>query len=79
VIRAEPIAALYEQGKVHHVGVLAKLEDQLTAWDPGASTKSPDRLDACVWALTELMGEGTMHQAKNIVLPDLSHENPWSI
>lgn len=51
--RAEPISALYEQGKVHHVGVFKELEDQMCNWVPGA--KSPDRLDALVWALTELM------------------------
>lgn len=52
--RAEPISALYEQGRVHHVGVLAELEDQLTDWDPSGGAPSPDRLDALVWALTEL-------------------------
>jgi len=51
--RAEPIAALYEQGKVHHVGFFGALEDQLVSWVPGE--ESPDRLDAMVWALTELM------------------------
>jgi phage terminase large subunit-like protein len=51
--RAEPIAALYEQGRVHHVGVLTDLEDQLCAWVPGLP--SPDRLDALVWGLTWLM------------------------
>lgn len=53
--RAEPVAALYEQGRVHHVGVLAELEDQMCSWVPGAGG-SPDRLDALVWALTELAG-----------------------
>lgn len=52
--RAEPIAALYEQGKVHHVGKLALLEDQMCQWVPGDSD-SPDRVDALVWALSELM------------------------
>jgi phage terminase large subunit-like protein len=50
--RAEPIAALYEQGRVHHVGFLPELEEQLCTWD-GTGT-SPDRLDALVWAMTEL-------------------------
>jgi len=54
--RAEPVAALYEQGKVHHVGMLATLEDQLCDWDPSQSD-SPDRLDALVWVLSELMLE----------------------
>lgn len=54
-VRAEPVAALYEQGKVHHIGMFATLEDQMTSWDPVYSAKSPDRMDALVWALTELM------------------------
>ena len=54
-VRAEPIVALYEQGKIHHVGLLPGLEDQLCTWEPLRSTHSPDRLDALVWALTELM------------------------
>ena len=54
LVRAEPIAALYEQGKVFHVGPgLEDLEDQLCTWTP-ESGASPDRLDALVWALTEL-------------------------
>jgi phage terminase large subunit-like protein len=52
--RAEPIAALYEQKRVHHVGTFPELEEQLTTWTPD-SGESPDRLDALVWALTELM------------------------
>jgi predicted phage terminase large subunit-like protein len=61
VTRAEPISALYEQGKVHHIGVFQALEDQLCAFtsDFNRSTAgySPDRLDAMVWALSELMLE----------------------
>lgn len=57
VIRAEPIATLYEKHVVHHVGVLAQLEDQITTWNPLLSRKSPDRLDAMVWGMTELMLE----------------------
>jgi len=53
--RAEPIAALDEQGRVHHVGALSALEDQCSTWVPGG--RSPDRLDARVWALTVLMLE----------------------
>ena len=56
--RAEPVAALYEQGRVHHVGHFAKLEDQLCDYVPGEARKSPDRMDALVWALTELMLTG---------------------
>jgi Uncharacterized conserved protein len=54
--RAEPIAALYEQKRVHHVGSFALLEDQMCNFDPDDdSGDSPDRMDALVWALTELM------------------------
>jgi phage terminase large subunit-like protein len=52
-LRAEPVAALYEQERVHHVGMFALLEDQQCEWQPGQ--KSPDRLDALVWSLTELL------------------------
>lgn len=55
--RAEPISALYEQKRVHHVGMFGPLEDQLCEWDPVISKDSPDRLDANVWAFTELMTE----------------------
>lgn len=54
-IRAEPIAALYEQGRVFHVAQFAKLEDQMLNYVPGEPGQSPDRLDALVWAMTELM------------------------
>lgn len=58
-IRAEPVAALYEQGRVHHVGCFPALEDQLCAFtadfDRGSSGGSPDRLDALVWAVTDLV------------------------
>lgn len=56
VTRAEPIAALYEQGRVHHVGLFDELEDQQCNWVPNSGQRSPDRLDADVWAITELMG-----------------------
>ncbi|WP_202391066.1 phage terminase large subunit [Allopontixanthobacter sediminis] len=56
-IRAEPIGALYEQGRVHHIGAFSDLEEQMTmttttGYQGGGS---PDRMDALVWALTELM------------------------
>ncbi len=64
-LRAEPIVSLYEQGKVKHIGTLPALETQLCTWVPEASAKSPDRLDALVWGLTDLFlsGEAT-HQYK---------------
>jgi predicted phage terminase large subunit-like protein len=60
VVRAEPISALYDQGRVHHVGTFPALEDQMTqftrevAASRDAETTSPDRVDALVWALTDL-------------------------
>jgi phage terminase large subunit-like protein len=57
-IRAEPISALYEQGRVHHVGSFPQLEDEMCDFDPVTTVKSPNRMDALVWALTEL-SDGT--------------------
>jgi phage terminase large subunit-like protein len=50
--RAAPMAALYERGLVHHIGVMPELEDQMCQYD--GTGKSPDRMDALVWAMTEL-------------------------
>jgi predicted phage terminase large subunit-like protein len=60
-IRAEPIAALYEQGRVFHVAPLLELEEEMCNWSPAHSKKSPDRLDALVWALTELVVDGAAY------------------
>jgi phage terminase large subunit-like protein len=59
IARAEPIAALYEQNRVRHVGNFSALEDQLCAFTSNgySGDGSPDRADALVWALTELMGQ----------------------
>ena len=80
VARAEPIAQKYEQGKVHHVGTsvmmvdgtkneghLDNLEDQMCSWERLSATYSPDRIDALVWAIHELMIDG----AKPIVTSKL--------
>lgn len=53
LVRAEPVAALYEKGKIHHVGVFPALEEEMVSYVPG--NKSPNRLDAMVWAMTDLM------------------------
>lgn len=53
--RAEPVLGLYEQGKVFHVEPFPDLEDQMCNWDPREGGRSPDRIDALVWAMTELM------------------------
>lgn len=55
IIRAEPISAMYEQGRIHHVGSFAKLEDEMCDYDPLTASKSPDRMDALVWVLWDLM------------------------
>jgi phage terminase large subunit-like protein len=61
VARAEPVAALYEQGRVHHLGTFPQLEDQMCSFtsdfDRATAGYSPDRVDALVWALTELLVE----------------------
>jgi phage terminase large subunit-like protein len=54
LVRAEPVAALYEQSRAHHVGAFPALEDQMCNYTP-LSNESPDRMDAMVWAMTELM------------------------
>ena len=54
LLRAEPIMARYEQGHVAHVRVFAELERQMISWIPGS--ESPDRMDALVWALTDVLG-----------------------
>lgn len=54
-LRAEPIAAFYERHEIHHVGRFDLLERQMTEWNPASKGKSPDRIDALVWAATELM------------------------
>jgi phage terminase large subunit-like protein len=61
VARAEPVAALYEQGRVSHIGGLPELEDQMCQIGPDGyiGEGSPDRADALVWALTELMLDGS--------------------
>jgi len=56
-VRAEPVVAGFEQGRIHLVGEFPFLEEELCTWIPGESRESPNRLDALVWALTELMLE----------------------
>lgn len=58
-VRAEPVAALYEQGMVHHVGVFLQLEDEMVTWNPNdPAVGSPNRMDALVWVVTELLVKG---------------------
>lgn len=65
-VRAEPVAALYEQGRVDHARPFPDLEDQQCTYVPGGDMPSPDRMDALVWALTDLMvtrGDGVQYDA----------------
>ena len=55
--RAEPMALLYSQGRVHHYGNYAKLEDEMTVWVPQSGMKSPNRIDALCWGLHYLIGD----------------------
>lgn len=57
ITRAEPIAAMYEQGKISHVGTFDKLEDEMATYTGSPGEKSPNRMDALVWAFTELFIE----------------------
>lgn len=86
--RAEPIVALYEQGRVHHVGdatQFAQLEEQMTTWVPSPDGKrrgkSPDRVDALVWALAELNLQGKKYrrQLEAFVPMHIEQRNPWRI
>ena len=67
-VRAEPVAALYEQGRIHHIGQMTELETQMTMMTNSGyqGNDSPDRVDALVWAMTELM-------------PDITQINPTNI
>lgn len=56
VVRAEPVVALYERGRVHHVGDFEQLENEMCSYVPTRGAASPNRMDALVWALTEVAG-----------------------
>ena len=86
--RAEPIVALYEQGRVHHIGDpihYALLEDQMTTWVPTGKRGrvSPDRMDALVWAVTRLDINGTNRKVKRsfdgMVPLGFGQQNGWAI
>jgi phage terminase large subunit-like protein len=83
VVRAEPISALYEQGRVHHVGRFDELEDQMCLFSidnvRNSSTGSPDRVDALVWGLTEVFDKITgRRRASNPSGTVIGKtDNPW--
>ncbi|RPJ77434.1 MAG: ATP-binding protein [Acidobacteria bacterium] len=65
-IRAEPIVGVYEQHKVHHVGIFPELEEEMTSWRPYEDNFSPNRLDALVHGATNLLGR---HARADIATP----------
>jgi len=73
VARAEPISNLYEKDRIHHVGEFPHLEDEMAVWYPTGKRghASPNRLDACVWALTELMLDYCATELGTVALPFL--------
>ena len=81
-IRAEPISALYEQGRAHHVGQFNELEDQMSMFtidfDRKKSGYSPDRMDALVWGATELTGGGVAPVVAGVSVEREDGSSPWS-
>lgn len=75
IVRAEPAAGLYEQKKVSHWGVFSKLEEQMTTYTGEDGEESPDRMDALVWALFELMLSG--HAIPHVAVPASPSVNHW--
>jgi phage terminase large subunit-like protein len=71
--RAEPVALLYQQRRVHHVGAFPALEEQMTLWQPETTKRSPDRVDALVWAISAL-SQGT--KRGSLIAPRVRTANP---
>ena len=79
-LRAEPVAAMYEQGRIHHIGEFAKLEDQMTVWTPD-DPDSPDRIDALVQGFADLLGTQNVMNYFNAIAnfcPSCNLPNPKS-
>jgi phage terminase large subunit-like protein len=80
-VRAEPISALYEQNRVHHVGRFDKLEDQMCTFSIdnalSRSMGSPDRVDALVWGLSELFQRITARRVPGLGRGAVSKNPPW--
>jgi predicted phage terminase large subunit-like protein len=82
--RAEPVAALYEQKRISHVGSFPALEDQCCTWEPTGSEGSPDRLDALVWGFTFMMLGATVEHIDSHTLnqegsPMVSTTPDWQL
>jgi phage terminase large subunit-like protein len=76
ITRAEPIATAMERGRVKHVGIFPKLEEQMCTWEQG-DPESPDRLDAMVWALSELVGRRGYLMISNMVTNELAGDSSY--
>lgn len=74
-LRAEPVAMMYERHSISHVGVFGELETQITTWVPDVTKKSPDRMDALVHCLTELMEVGGAQQYLDAIAVTCQHCN----
>jgi phage terminase large subunit-like protein len=74
--RAEPVAALYEQGRAHHVGTFPDLEDEMCQWVPGQGA-SPNRVDALVWAATDLLFAPAGPVQRTVALADRVRVSPY--
>lgn len=74
--RAEPVAALYEQGRAHHVGTFSELEDEQCQWVPGQGA-SPNRVDAVVWAAHELLFAAAEKETRTVTLSDRVVVSPY--
>lgn len=80
-IRAEPAAALYEQGKVHHIGHFPELEEQLTGFTVHGyqGARSPDRADAWIWVLAELFPGMTKRTEQRVKYDDLTIPDTYNV
>jgi len=80
IVRAEPISALYEQGRIHHVGRFDILEDQMCTFSVdqvrNSSTGSPDRVDALVWGLTELFEKIAGRPSRKAKTTSITYKGP---
>lgn len=76
ITRAEPISTAYERERVHHVGQFKELEDQMCQWEQG-DPNSPDRMDAMVWAMTDLIGKKATITVSGIIDNELAGANYW--
>lgn len=75
VVRAEPVAMVYDQGRAHHIGHFSELEEQMSTWVNTDKT-SPDRMDAMVWAITHLLPEITQPPSRGVTPEEITGPLP---